>query len=154
MAKGRTKRQYKDVENINKFGDYCVDLIYDYLYKEIEEEFEKIHLTGNLLETVFRQDLSLWSSDKDKITQLRIPATRYDLYLYKRLGIFQYKPYKGSYAYQVNKTGGLSGKHKNYIERMVYNGCINFVNKINYTIVNGKQVEIRKISWRSKYDRL
>lgn len=151
MGRGRRKREYKSANEIREFGFYCVDLIYGYLNSEIEKEFEQVHLTKNLMETTFRQD---FVSGYSKVTLLRIPATRYNINKFRKQGVFVYTPNRGSYAWQVNRFGGFSGKHTHYIERMVYNSCINFVNKVNNTIVDGKQVQIKKISWRNKYDRL
>lgn len=47
--------------------------------------------------------------------QVHIPALRYDMDMFKSTGVIVYTN-DGSYAEEVNKTGGISRKHVGYIE--------------------------------------
>lgn len=80
--------------------------------QEIKNEFDKIHLSLNLAETI-----------KIKINgssvQVEIPAQMYDIKKFRNEGVIVYTG-KGSYASSVNNYGGFSRKHKNYVDRCIY----------------------------------
>lgn len=78
---------------------------------EIEEEFKNIHLSRNLMETI---EIEETDSGYDVV----IPAYIYDIETWYKHGIVAYTSGK-SYASQVDKTGGFSGKHKGYVERCI-----------------------------------
>lgn len=85
----------------------------DLIKEEIQKEFQNIHLTKNLMDTI-----NIYKSGDKWIVD--IPAQKYDFKTYFETGAIV--PYKlgGSYAEKVNEKGGFSKTHKNYVER-----CIN-----------------------------
>lgn len=78
---------------------------------EIENEFSMIHFSGNLKDTIMIEETE---NGYDVV----IPAQLYDLGYFAEHGIIVYDR-AGSYASQVDKTGGFSGKHKNYVEECI-----------------------------------
>lgn len=83
------------------------------IVKELEKEFENIHLSKNLVNTIkIYKDVDKWV--------VEIPAVMYDFKTYFSKGVIV--PYNGdnSYAELINQTGGFSKQHKNYVEK-----CIN-----------------------------
>ena len=108
---------------------------------ELIDEFTKKHLTGNLLGTTeYKFD--------DRHYEIHIPAREYDMPLYIRKGIFNYRGSK-SYALRLNEEGSTIyiierrsqgrwikrshhlGNHKGYIDK-----CIN----AGIRAVKGKRV--------------
>ena len=81
------------------------------IHRELVEEFSTIYLSGNLRDTIK-------VSYDGKSATVEIPAEMYDLKLFKEEGAIVYTG-KGSYAEAVNKKGGFSGSHKNYVERAI-----------------------------------
>lgn len=99
---------------------------------ELIKEFSKKHLTGNLLRTT-----EYWLDSRHYT--IRIPAREYDMPLYIRKGIFQYKGNK-SYALRLNEEGSsiyyvedrsqnrlikrrrYLGHHKGYVEQCIGQG--------------------------------
>lgn len=79
-----------------------------------KEEFRIYNYSGNLINT-----MSVNVVD-DNVT-IDIPAQTYDMLEYKMKKIIKYTN-KGSYAEQVNKTGGFSGMHVGFIERCIEKG--------------------------------
>lgn len=82
------------------------------IVEEIKKEFESIHLSMNLVNSI-----KIYDND-GKLT-IEIPAQMYDIKKYKSSGVIIYNR-KGSYASEVDKSGGFSGKHTDYV-----NKCIN-----------------------------
>lgn len=78
---------------------------------KIKEDFKDIHLSGNLMDTITIEQIP----DGYRVT---VNAKMYDISKFKKEGIIVYNN-KGSYAQEVDVTGGFSGKHKDYIERAV-----------------------------------
>lgn len=79
---------------------------------EIKKEFTFTHLTGNLKDTIRIE------KNGNEGYNIIVSAKLYDIAKWKETGVKEYRP--GSYASQVDKTGGFSKKHKDYIDR-----CIN-----------------------------
>lgn len=79
-----------------------------------KEEFEIVHLAKNLVNTM-----------KIEVTDtgvaIDIPAMKYNMKKFRETGVIKYY-YRGSYAEQINKTGGLSGKHTDYVEECIKKG--------------------------------
>lgn len=75
-------------------------------------EFQEIHFSKNLMNTikVRQNDDGNWEVD--------IPADLYNLKQFKKKGVI-IKTYKGSYAERINQTGGFSGKHTGYVEKII-----------------------------------
>ena len=78
------------------------------------EEFENVHLSKNLINT-----MKIEITDSGVI--IDIPAMKYNMKKFRETGIIKYY-YRGSYAQQINKTGGLSGKHVDYVEKCIEKG--------------------------------
>ena len=81
------------------------------IYGNIERDFELVHLSGNLVDTM-RGPLT---GGRGK---LEIPADTYDISLYRAEKVIVYNGI-GSYASEVSKTGGFSGVHVGYDERAI-----------------------------------
>lgn len=97
---------------------------------KLKENFMKIHLSQNLMNTI----------EIHKTTygyEIEIPAEMYDIERYIREGVIVYTG-EGSYANEVNKTGGFSTHHKNYVEKAILEGISEWItqNKINAKKVN------------------
>ena len=78
------------------------------------EEFEHTHLAYNLVKTMKIQVT-------DNGVLIDIPAMKYNMKKFRETGIVKYY-YRGSYAQKINETGGLSGKHKDYVENCIKKG--------------------------------
>ena len=78
---------------------------------EIKKEFSLTYLSGNL-----RESIRIEKGEGNGYNVI-IPAALYDISEWKKTGVKNHKP--GSYAAEVDKTGGFSGKHKDYVQRCV-----------------------------------
>lgn len=79
------------------------------LKRKIAKDFSKVYLTHNLVDTM---NVEL----KDDGAVVHIPAVRYDFKEWnKNKAVVPHQEW-GSYAEQVNVSGGFSGYHKNYID--------------------------------------
>lgn len=116
---------------VDKFAEEIANGIVN----EVQREFAKIHLTGNLAATT---TVTRVNSTHVKVF---IPAVRYNLAAFKKLGVIEYQPEKGSYASTVSRTGGYSKTHKKYVTYAVMNGCYNAL--ANHGIYDGAM----KIKW-------
>ena len=88
---------------------------------EITENFDKVHLSGNLADTMYIERVG------DNEYKLHIPAQVYDQYQYVKNNVIVYQPEKGSYAESVDEYGGyVFGKptwnHIGYVEGSIVNG--------------------------------
>lgn len=81
------------------------------IHRELVDEFSTIYLSGNLRDTIK-------VSYDGKTATVEIPAEMYDLKLFKEEGAIIYTG-QGSYAEAVNKKGGFSKSHTNYVERAI-----------------------------------
>lgn len=90
--------------------------------KYIVKNFEKVHLSGNLMKTIRVE----YQDDKFFVV---IPAEIYDVELYLEKKVIKYTG-EGSYAQDVNETGGLSGKHINYVDKAIIEAIDEWV-KVN-----------------------
>ena len=81
------------------------------IYGNIEKEFDLVHLSGNLVDT-------MRGPMRSGHGKLVIPADTYDISLYRREKVIVYNGI-GSYASEVSKTGGFSGVHVGYDERAI-----------------------------------
>lgn len=85
----------------------------DIILKHLEAEFSVRHLSGNLINTIV-------VTPTENGYEISIPAQIYDIRLYKREGVIVYKN-MGSYASKIDYTGGFSGAHVGYVERIINN---------------------------------
>lgn len=96
--------------------------------KNIKNDFKKIHLSGNLMDTVWIEyvadpsilDCDLYGTKPQKIAVIHVPAVRYDIKKYREEMVIEHHPEWGSYAQEVNVLGGFSHKHVGYVERAIY----------------------------------
>lgn len=98
---------------------------------EVKKEFNFTHLSGNLKDTIKIEKGSTGGYN------IIISAKLYDIAKYKEEGVKIYRP--GSYASEVDKTGGFSGTHKEYV-----NKCINKAIDRWLKSVSGKYKMIRR----------
>lgn len=85
----------------------------DMIVENIRKEFANVHLSFNLVNTIVIEE-------HDGDIRIRIPAQIYDVLLYKRKGVLSYTG-SGSYANEVDISGGFSGKHKHYVDNCINN---------------------------------
>lgn len=131
--------------------------------RNIKRDFRKIHLSGNLMDTV---TVEWFSSRLDhiifglvdpgeflekpvKVAIVHIPAVRYDLKRYREDMVVIHHPEWGSYAQEVNITGGFSGKHVGYVENAIYQALAISIRsaKINASKI-GQKVTVGSIEER------
>lgn len=128
--------------------------------KNIKRDFQKVHLSGNLMDTVTVEWLSSsqyhflnglietgeFLEKPQKVAIIHIPAVRYDLKRYREDMVIIHHPEWGSYAQEVNITGGFSGKHKGYVENAIYQALATSIRsaKINATKI-GRKVTVGSI---------
>lgn len=99
--------------------------------KYIKEDFEDVHLSGNLMDTI------TVSYDSGKY-YVEVPAKIYDVDLFLRDKVIVYTG-EGSYAQDVNETGGLSGKHTNYVDKAIISAVDEWIKTNN---LNVKEFEV------------
>lgn len=92
---------------------------------KLKNNFAKIHLSRNLMDTIEIKRTSYGY-------EIEIPAEMYDVKRYIDEGVIVYTG-EGSYASEVNETGGFSKFHKNYVENAIIEGITEWIseNKIN-----------------------
>lgn len=131
--------------------------------RNIKRDFRKIHLSGNLMDTI---TVEWFSSQRDhiifglvdpgeflekpvKVAIVHIPAVRYDLKRYREDMVVIHHPEWGSYAQEVNITGGFSGKHVGYVENAIYQALATSIRsaKINASKI-GQKVTVGSIEER------
>lgn len=78
---------------------------------EVKKEFNFTHLSGNLKDTIRIE------KDGDSRYNVIISAKLYDIAKWRDEGVKVYR--NGSYASEVDKSGGFSGTHKDYIDKCV-----------------------------------
>ena len=100
------------------------------IYMSIKENFETIHLSGNLVDT-----MKIVRTDNGY--KIEIPADKYIMDLFIKQGVLIYNG-KGSYAVQVDREGGLSGKHKNYVSKAIDEGISNWQGLLGVEIRRGE----------------
>lgn len=85
------------------------------IVKKLKAEFSSIHLSGNLASTI---KISKYSDNENSGYEIEIPAEMYDIAKFRKDGVIIHTG-KGSYASEVNVSGGFSGQHKNYVENSI-----------------------------------
>lgn len=86
-------------------------LLADLIVEYIKKDFAYIHFSGNLSATIqIEEDASG--------LRVIVPAEKFDIGMYKAKGEIVYT-HNGSYADSVDREGGWSGRHKNYIEKSI-----------------------------------
>ena len=85
------------------------------IVKNLKSEFSSVHLSGNLASTI---KISSYKDGSESGYEIEIPAQTYDIGRFKNRGVIVYTG-KGSYANEVDLSGGFSGKHKDYVERCI-----------------------------------
>lgn len=89
----------------------------------IQADFKDIYLSGNLRDTI-----SVERAENG--FRVIVDARMYDIDKYLKDQVIIYEG-EGSYASQVDKTGGFSGKHKNYVDRAIKEGISVWLKKHN-----------------------
>lgn len=84
------------------------------IVKHLEAEFSIRHLSGNLVNTIV-------ITPTENGYEISIPAQVYDIALYKKQGIIVPKNTGSSYASKIDYTGGFSGAHVGYVDRVINN---------------------------------
>lgn len=81
------------------------------IVKHIKNNFATVYLSQNLIKTInISKTKEGWAID--------IPAEIYDINLYKKKGVIVHT-HNGSYASEVDKTGGYSGTHVDYVNKSI-----------------------------------
>lgn len=112
-------------------------LLADLIYRQVMADFEEIHLSGNLKNTMqVTRDFGK-SGEWFKVT---IPAVRYDIDIYRERKVVVYTPEEGSYAEDVNRKGGFSGYHRGYVEKSIYRAIALWAKALNVTIETRERI--------------
>lgn len=93
-----------------KTKPYC-DLLKYYIVEQLKYEFAEIFLSHNLIDTMEIKEIN-------EGYIIDIPAEVYDIDIYRNKKVIVYTG-EGSYADEVDISGGFSGLHKNYVDRAV-----------------------------------
>lgn len=93
-----------------KTKPYLQQLI-DFINEELHNEFKKIYLSHNLVDTI-----TIEENNGGFI--LEIPAERYNIRKFKKDGVIVYNG-RGSYADEVDESGGFSGTHTGYVDKAI-----------------------------------
>lgn len=96
------------------------ELLAQLIIRNIEANFAVKHISKNLIKTIkveFKDNGDFF---------IDIPAQIYDLKLWNEKKAIVYSG-KGSYANLVNKTGGFSKTHKNYVEIAIDNAIVQWL---------------------------
>lgn len=108
----------------------CLSLANE-INKSIRNEFETLHLTGNLMDTVEV------GSGKDGSVYVYIPARIYDMvkYFYNHVMIYT----SGSYASELDTNGSkifkkVLGNHTGYLSKCINEGVTSWAQKNNLNI--------------------
>ena len=104
-----------------------LETLRDIIIRNLQEEFQEKHLSGNLINTIKIENLG------DKIN-IHIPAQVYNMSLYQSQGVVVHTG-RGSYASKLDKTGSefyiypnrgskgsfkiKPGNHKGYIDKII-----------------------------------
>ena len=81
------------------------------IVERIKANFQNKFISQNLINTIsIYETENGWAVD--------IPAECYDITEFNKKGVVVYNG-KGSYAQAVNKSGGFSKSHKNYVEKAI-----------------------------------
>ena len=109
----------------------------DYIVEYIKADFQTIYLSGNLRDTITIEKTS-------NGYKIEIPAEMYDVQRFKNTGAIIYTG-QGSYASEVDKTGGFSGKHTNYVDRAISLGLFKwgFKQGINYRLKDTGENDVK-----------
>lgn len=99
--------------------------------EKIKDDFKIAHLSKNLMDTI------IISPTADGFT-IEIPAEMYDIGKYYKDRVILYTG-QGSYAQEVNVSGGFSKTHIGYVERAINEAIIEWVNE------NGLRVGVEEI---------
>ena len=82
------------------------------IVQSLQKEFQIVHYTGNLMNTIK-------IIETENGVAVEIPAERYLFSTYRKKGVIIPYGFGGSYASEIDETGGFSGKHKGYVERCI-----------------------------------
>lgn len=114
MAEQKAKKVHGE-----KISSYDLALIATYLYAELKDEFETVHLSMNLSDSIKIYHIG----DSYKVY---IDADRYNVAEYRRSGTIVHTG-KGSYAQAVDIKGGFSKKHISYVEKAIISAIERYV---------------------------
>ena len=93
---------------------------------KIKDNFEEIHLSGNLMNTIeIKRTVGGFS--------VEIPAKLYDIAFYKKEKVIKYTGL-GSYAQLVNTSGGFSNVHINYVEKAIQESIQEWIKTYNLNV--------------------
>lgn len=92
----------------------------------IKKDFEEVHLSRNLMDTI-----SVYATEKG--FNVDIPAEIYDIDKYLNDGVIIYTG-EGSYAQEVNQSGGWSKSHIGYVEYSIKRAIFDWVVENEYRV--------------------
>lgn len=87
----------------------------NFIVEEVKKEFAFIHLSKNLLNSI-----EIIETKESVI--INIDPKRYYMATFRKTGKLKFTPSGKSYASEVDKRGGLSGKHKGYVSNCINKG--------------------------------
>lgn len=97
-------------------------LLADLIIYYIRKDFEIVHLSKNLVNTIRLEKTNNGYA-------VIIPAEMYDISQFRKKGVVVHNN-KGSYANEIDSSGGFSGQHKNYVDRAINSAIQNWLGRL------------------------
>lgn len=108
-----------------------LSILAEKIKNKIFKNFEYVHLSKNLIDTIEVRRTTFGY-------EIDIPAEIYDLQKWYKERVIVYTG-EGSYAQEVNESGGFSGKHTNYVEDAIKEAISEWTIEMKYNV--------ERISW-------
>lgn len=111
----------EDENLLSEYDIYLKKELARLIVEAIQEEFRYVYLTKQLVNSIkintFGNNISI-----------EIAPEIYDINYAIRYGVIKPGKRQGSYASEVDKYGGISGKHKDYLKKCIDKGIQKWLN--------------------------
>ena len=121
--------------NKQMLWNYLYNQFRNELYNEIQNRNIRKHYSGNIYRTTTLDD----GTDTSYIN---IPAPMYDIDMYEKKKVIVYTG-EGSYAKEIDISGGFSGDHINYIDDSIIYAINNLIDRAINLGLRVVEVEIK-----------
>ena len=139
-------------------AEFCKNFV-KYTQKSVKDNFKNVYVTHNLRDTMYSEEvlpLSYYTFELNDLTKglevakVCIPAVRYDIKRWEEDMVIVHIPEKGSYANEVNVTGGWSPKkvHTGYVENAIAEAIVKSYTATKRWCGKGTKIELRSIIWK------
>lgn len=103
-----------------------LSILAEKIRNKIRLDFEYVHLSQNLINTIEVRRTTFGY-------EIDIPAEIYDLQKWFKEKVVVYTG-QGSYAQEVDVSGGFSGKHTDYVELAIKEAISEWVSEMKYNV--------------------